>query len=165
MKAWFGFSTKQLVFAAVMGAAASAVRNLGLVIPVYGVFKLDPRWVFSLLGSCWCGPTLGFLCGLLASLHPGMLIDPIASPIPHMIVGLMSIALKRRGKKRIWAVWLWPLTGIPSYYLVTSIFLPTLATLTLVIVLLFIGVATASVAFFVGVIVERHAEALVSKIS
>jgi len=144
---------RSLALSITFGAAAMTIRNLNLFIPVYGPFKLDLRWVFSLLGASITGPWGGLICGTLAALKPGAQIDLIGSPLPHLIVGLTA---SRLGNRFPWAVWMWPIAGVPAYLFATWIFTPTLLSLALLPVLLFIGISSAAVTFFVVLGLERR---------
>jgi len=136
------------------------IRNLNLFIPIYGPFKLDLRWVFSLLGASITGPWGGLICGTLAALKPGAQIDLIGSPLPHLLVGLTA---SRLGNRFPWAVWMWPIAGVPMYLLGTWIWImidprmePTLLSLATLTVLLFIGVSSAAISFFVTLGLKRR---------
>lgn len=130
------------------------IRNLNLFIPIYGPFKLDPRWVFSLLGASITGPWGGLICGTLAALKPGAQIDLIGSPLPHLLVGLVA---SRLGDRFPWAVWMWPMAGVPTYLFAYWIVDPTRSIDVIVIpVLVFIGISSAAVTFFVTLGLKRR---------
>lgn len=144
---------RSLALSITFGAAAMTIRNLNVFIPVYGPFKLDLRWIFSLLGASITGPWGGLICGTLAALKPGAQIDLIGSPLPHLFVGLAG---SRLGDKFPWAVWIWPMTGVPTYLFATWVFTPTLLGLALLPVLVFIGVSSAAVTFLVVLGLKRR---------
>lgn len=150
------------MFAILMGSLAFAVRNLGLSVIVYPPFRIDPRWVFSLLGACWTGPVGGLMCGFLAAMkYPYPLIDLACIPV-HFIIGLTSWSLIRRNRRYLYACFLWPILGVPSYSLTTLVVAPERATILLVPILAFIGISTATIAFTVGLAVEKRAKYLLS---
>jgi hypothetical protein len=162
LQALFTTSIRQLIFAALMGALALTVRNVGLYVNIYPPFKFDPRWVFSLLVACWTGPAGGLIAGTLATLKlPYPQVDLAAIPV-HFFVGLLAKGLKNNGKKSLYACFIWPILGVPSYWLTTLIFSPASATTVLVPVLTFIGVSSALLAFAVGMAVEKRAGGLLS---
>ena len=143
-----------------MGALAFTVRNAGLYILVYPPFRFDVRWVFSLLAACWAGPVGGLVAGSMAAMKlPNPLIDLAAIPA-HFLVGLVAKWLTTNGKKSLYACFVWPLLGVPFYWLTTLILTPASATMVLVPILAFIGVSSALLAFAVGLAVEKRASGL-----
>ena len=157
LRALFRINLRQFVFAILMGTLALSVRNVGLYVIIYPPFRFDPRWVFSLLAACWTGPVGGFLAGGLATLKlPYPQIDLAAIPA-HFFVGLVANWLMSNRTKSLYACFVWPLLGVPSYWLATFIFAPTSATILLVPILAFIGVSSALLAFAVGLAVEKRA--------
>ena len=105
--------------AILMGSIAMDIRNMGLYAEIYPPFKLDPRWIFSLLGTCWTGPIGGLICGFLASMKlPNPSIDLAAIPV-HFIIGLVSRLLMKTKRKCLYACFLWPVLGVPTYWMVT----------------------------------------------
>jgi len=160
VKSLFKINLRQMMFAILMGSLAFAVRNLGLYVIVYFPFRIDPRWVFSLLGACWTGPVGGLISGSLAAMKPPYpLIDLACIPV-HFIIGLTSWSLIRHNRKCLYACFLWPLLGVPSYWLTTLVVMPAGATILLVFILAFIGISTAILAFAVGLAVEKRAKHL-----
>jgi len=148
-----------------MGSLAFAVRNAGLYVLIYPPFRFDARWVFSLLAACWTGPGGGLIAGTLAAMKlPNPLIDLAAIPV-HLFVGLGARWLIFHRRNSLYACFLWPILGVPSYWLTTLLVSPALATLTLVPVLVFIGLSSASLAFAVGLAVERRANNLLGFLS
>ncbi len=161
-KSLFEINLRQMMFAILMGSLAFAVRNLGLYVIVYPPFRIDPRWVFSLLGTCWTGPIGGLISGSLAAMKPPYpLIDLACIPV-HFIIGLTSRSLVRHKRKCLYACFLWPILGVPSYWLTTLLVMPASATMVLVLILAFIGISTAVLAFAVGLAVEKRAKHLLS---
>lgn len=153
---------RQVIFATLMGAVAFGVRNGGLYVIVYPPFLLDPRWVFSLLAACWAGPGGGLIAGTLAAMKlPHPLIDLAAIPV-HFFVGLIGRWLILRQKSSVYACFLWPVLGVPMYFLTVLLFTPALATAILIPVLVFIGISSALLAFAVGLAVEKRASNLLS---
>ena len=162
LKALFTTNIRQLIFAALMGALAFTVRNAGLYILVYPPFRFDVRWVFSLLAACWAGPAGGLVAGTLAAMKlPNPLIDLAAIPA-HFFVGLVARWLMSNGKKSLYACFVWPLLGVPFYWLTTLLLTPASATVVLIPVLAFIGVSSALLAFVVGLAVEKRAGGLLN---
>jgi len=160
LQALFTTNTRQIIFAALMGALAFTVRNVGLYILVYPPFRFDVRWVFSLLAACWAGPVGGLVAGSMAAMKlPNPLIDLAAIPA-HFLVGLVAKWLTTNGKKSLYACFVWPLLGVPFYWLTTLILTPASATMVLVPILAFIGVSSALLAFAVGLAVEKRASRL-----
>jgi len=148
-----------------MGSLAFTVRNVGLYVDVYPPFKLDPRWVFSLLAACWAGPEGGLIGGALAAMKlPYPLIDLAAIPV-HFFVGLVARWLIFRRRRSLYACFIWPILGVPLYWLATLLVTPAKATIVLVPVLAFIGVSSALLAFAVGLAVEKRANDLLGFIS
>lgn len=159
---FFGVNLRQLVFATLMGSLASSVRNLGIYVIVYPPFKIDPRWVFSLLGACWTGPVGGLICGTLAAMKlPYPMIDLAGIPV-HVIIGLTSRWLISCKRNYLYACFLWPIFGVPLYWLATLLVAPAIATIALIPILLFIGVSGAVLAFVVGLAVEKRARSLLN---
>jgi len=151
---------RQLLFATLMGCLAFTIRNVGLYVLIYPPFRLDPRWVFSLLAACWAGPGGGLVAGTLAAMKlPYPLIDLAAIPV-HFFVGLVARWLIFRKRKSLYACFLWPILGVPLYWLTTLFVAPVSATITLVPVLAFIGLSSALLAFAVGLAVEKRANNL-----
>jgi len=152
---------RQLLFATLLGSLAFAVRNVGLYVLIYEPFRFDPRWVFSLLAACWTGPEGGLIAGTLAAMKLDRfpLVDLAAIPV-HFFVGLMARLLIRHKRNSLYACFLWPILGVPSYLLTTLLFTPAKATIILVPVLIFIGVSSALLAFGVGLAVEKRASNL-----
>ncbi len=145
-----------------MGALAFTVRNAGLYVLVYPPFRFDARWIFSLLAASWIGPVGGLVAGSMAAMKlPNPLIDLAAIPV-HFLVGFVAKWLINSKKKSIYACFVWPLLGVPSYWLTTLAVSPAQATIVLVPVLAFIGVSSALLAFVVGLAVERRAGRLLS---
>jgi len=156
----FKMNRRQLLFATIMGSLAFTVRNAGLYVLVYPPFRFDPRWVFSLLAACWGGPAGGLIAGTLAAMKlPYPQIDLAAIPA-HFFVGLIARWLILRKKNSLYACFIWPITGVPLYWLTTLIFAPASATIILIPVLVFIGVSSALLAFVVGLAVEKRANNL-----
>jgi hypothetical protein len=162
LQALFKTNIRQIIFAALMGALAFTVRNVGLYILIYPPFRFDPRWVFSLLAACWAGPVGGLIAGTLAAMKlPYPLIDLTAIPA-HFFVGLVAKWLMNNGRKSLYACFVWPLLGVPFYWLTTLILTPASATIVLVPVLAFIGVSSALLALVVGLAVEKRAGELLN---
>jgi len=160
-QAIFKMNRRQLLFATLMGSLAFAVRNAGLYVLIYEPFRFDPRWVFSLLAACWAGPEGGLVAGTLATLkfdRPPT-VDLAAIPA-HFFVGLMARLLILQKKNSLYACFLWPILGVPLYWLTTLIFTPAKATVFLVPVLIFIGLSSALLAFGVGLGVKKRANNL-----
>ena len=156
----FKMNRRQLLFATLMGCLAFTIRNVGLYVLIYPPFRLDPRWVFSLLAACWAGPGGGLVAGTLAAMKlPYPLIDLAAIPV-HFFVGLVARWLIFRKRKSLYACFLWPILGVPLYWLTTLFVAPVSATITLVPVLAFIGLSSALLAFAVGLAVEKRANNL-----
>jgi len=161
-QAIYEMNLRQLLFATLMGVSAFAVRNGGLYVTVYPPFKFDPRWVFSLLAACWAGPGGGLIAGTLAAMKlPYPLIDLAAIPV-HFFVGLAARWLILRKQNSLYACFLWPILGVPLYWLMTLLFSPASATIILIPVLVFIGLSSALLAFAVGLVVEKRASNLLS---
>lgn len=164
-QAIYEMNLKQLLFATLMGASAFAVRNGGLYVTIYSPFKFDPRWVFSLLAACWTGPGGGLIAGTLAAMKlPYPQIDLAAIPA-HFFVGLAARWLILRKRSSLYACFLWPILGVPFYWLTTLLFSPASATIILIPVLVFIGLSSALLAFAVGLVVEKRANNLLSFLS
>ena len=162
LKVLFPTNIRQLVFAALMGALAFTVRNAGLYILVYPPFRFDVRWVFSLLAACWAGPVGGLVGGSLAAMKlPYPLIDLAAIPA-HFFVGLVARWLMNNGRRSLYACFVWPVLGVPFYWLTTLILTPASATIVLIPVLAFIGVSSTLLAFAVGLAVEKRAAGLLN---
>jgi hypothetical protein len=92
---------------------------------------------------------------------PNPLIDLAAIPV-HFLVGLVARWLILNKRKGLFACFVWPILGVPAYWLMTLLVSPTLATITLVPVLVFIGVSSALLAFAAGLAVEKRANNLLS---
>jgi len=164
-QAIFKMNRRQLLFATIMGSLAFTVRNAGLYVIIYSPFRFDPRWVFSLIAACWAGPEGGLIAGTLAAMKlPYPLIDLAAIPV-HFFVGLVARWLIFRKKNSLYACFLWPVLGVPLYWLTTLLVTPALATITLVPVLVFIGLSSALLAFAVGLAVEKRANNLLGFLS
>jgi hypothetical protein len=152
-------NSKRLVFATVMGTIALIIRNMNFYLVIFEPFKLDPRWVFSLLAACWTGPLGGLISGSLAAMKlPYPLIDLACIPV-HFLIGLVSRFFSNN-KWRVLACFLWPVFGVPAYLLMSALFLPKVDVLLLAGTLAFIGVLTAVLAFLVGFAVEKKAKFL-----
>lgn len=148
-----------------MGAIALAIRNVGLFVMIYPPFRFDPRWVFSLLAACWAGPEGGLLAGTLAAMKlPYPLVDLAAIPA-HFFVGLVARWLIFHKRNSVYACFLWPILGVPLYWLATLLFTPASATIALVPVLVFIGASSTLLTFAVGLAVEKRARGLLSFLS
>jgi len=161
-QAIFRTNPRQLLFATVMGSIAFAIRNGGFFVTIYPPFKLDPRWVFSLLAACWSGPEGGLIAGTLAAMKfPYPLIDLAAIPA-HFFVGLVARWLILRKKNSVYACFFWPILGVPFYWLATLFFSPATATIALVPILAFIGISSALLTFVIGLAVEKRANNLLS---
>lgn len=161
-EALFRTNRRQLLFAALMGSIAFAVRNAGLYVLIYPPFRFDPRWVFSLLAACWAGPGGGLIAGTLAAMKlPYPLIDLAAIPA-HFLVGFVARWLTLQRKNSLYACFLWPILGVPLYWFTTLLVTPAVATITLVPVLAFIGLSSAVLAFAVGLAVGKRANNLLS---
>jgi len=113
-------STKELVLCVTLGAAALTVRSLNLVAVVLPPFKLDPRWIFSLLAASWTGPFGGFISGLLAGLPSEHHLDIFPASVTHFIIGFICRNLKLGWK----GILLWPVFGVPAWILTFYIFFP-----------------------------------------
>ena len=160
----FKITPSQLLFATIMGALAFAIRNGGLYVIIYPPFRFDPRWIFSLLAACWAGPAGGLIGGTLAAMKlPYPLIDLAAIPA-HFFVGLLARLLSTRKVNNLYACFLWPVLGVPFYWLTTLLFSPASATITLIPILAFIGVTSALLTFAVGLAVEKRASGLLGRI-
>ena len=88
-------SVKALLTAAVFGAAALAIVEAGLTIPIPGTGVVtDPREVFTTIGAGLTGPAGGVVIGILAGIRePGGLM--FASLLAHISGGLwMGLAYK-----------------------------------------------------------------------
>jgi len=156
----FRVNSKQLVFATIMGTIALTIRNVNFYFVVLEPFKLDPRWVFSLLAACWTGPLGGLISGSLAAMKlPYPLIDLACIPV-HFLIGLVSRFFPNHNKRRVLACFLWPVFGVPAYLLMSVLFLPNANVFLLAGTLAFIGVSTAALAFLVGFAVEKRAKFL-----
>jgi len=165
-QAFFKMNLRQLLFATLMGSLAFTIRNVGLYVLIYEPFRFDPRWVFSLLAACWTGPEGGLIAGTLAAMKLDRLplVDLAAIPV-HFFVGLMARLLILRKKNSLYACFLWPILGVPSYWLATFLVTPAKATIILIPVLVFIGLSSALLAFAVGQVVEKRASNLLSFLS
>ncbi len=162
-QAFFKMNLRQLLFATLMGSLAFAVRNAGLYVIISYPFRFDPRWVFSLLAACWAGPEGGLIAGTLAAIKFDKLVQADLAAIPaHFLVGLLAKLLIQRKINSLYACFLWPLVGVPLYWLTTLLFTPAMATITLFPVLAFIGLSSALLAFAVGLAVEKRANNLLS---
>ena len=160
----FGFAVRQLALATLLGSIAMAIRNIGLYATIYPPFKLDPRWIFSLLGACWTGPFGGLICGFLAAMKlPYPLIDLAAIPV-HFSIGLISRILIKTKRNPLYACFLWPVLGVPAYWVMTWLVAPQTVTLALVPVIAFIGISSSTVTFVVGSVVEKRAKTLLLSI-
>lgn len=158
MKKLFIINTKQLVLATTMGSMALAIRNLGFYVPIHEPFKLDPRWIFSLLAACWTGPLGGLISGGLAALKlPYPLIDLACIPV-HFLVGLVARWLTIHNKQHLFACFLWPVLGVPAYWLMTLLVLPTANAVFVIPILAFIGISSAVLSFLIGFAVEKRAK-------
>jgi hypothetical protein len=161
--AFFKMNLRQLLFAALMGSLAFAVRNAGFYIIISYPFRFDPRWVFSLLAACWAGPGGGLIAGTLAAIKFDKLVQADLAAIPaHFFVGLFARWLIQRKVNSVYACFLWPLLGVPLYWLATLLFTPAMATIALVPVLAFIGISSSLLTLAVGLAVEKRASSLLS---
>jgi len=153
-----GVNRRQLLFAALMGSLAFAVRNIGFYVIIYDPFRFDPRWVFSLLAACWSGSEGGLIAGTLAAMKLDRmpLIDLAAIPV-HFFVGFVARWLILSKRSSLYACFLWPILGVPSYWLMTLLVTPAKATIALIPVLIFIGLSSALLTFAVGLAVEKRA--------
>jgi len=88
---------------------------------------------------------------------PYPMIDLACIPV-HFVIGLVSRRLSQSGRTGLYACFLWPILGVPSYWLATLLFVPKLATPALIPILAFIGATTAASAFIVGLAIERRAK-------
>ena len=160
MKRIFKMNSKQLVFATMMGTIALTIRNMNFYFVILEPFKLDPRWVFSLLGACWTGPLGGLISGSLAAMKlPYPLIDLACIPV-HFLIGLVSRFFSNNNKWRVISCFLWPVFGVPAYLLMSFLFLPKVDVFLVAGTLAFIGVLTAALTFLVGFAVEKRAKFL-----
>jgi len=156
----FTMNLRQLSFATVMGSLAMAVRNMGFYVTILEPFKLDPRWIFSLLAACWTGPLGGLIAGGLAAFKlPYPQLDLACIPV-HFLIGLTARWLAERDKNRLFACFLWPVLGVPTYWLATLLFLPTANPIVIIPVLAFIGVSSSLLSFFIGVAIERRLKSM-----
>lgn len=156
MKEFFIADGKQLILATIMGAMAMTIRNIGFYVPILEPFKLDPRWVFSILAACWTGPLGGLISGGLAAFKlPYPRIDLACIPV-HFVIGLVARWLTIHNKQHLLACSLWPILGVPAYWLSTLLFLPTANAVIVVPILSFIGVSSAILSFLVGFAVEKR---------
>lgn len=161
----FKITRRQLLFSALMGALAFAVRNAGLYVIIYYPFRIDPRWVFSLLAACWSGPEGGLIAGTLAALKFDRPVQADLAAIPaHFLIGLVANLLIYRKANSLYACFLWPVFGLPLYWLTTLLFTPASATIALIPILAFIGITSAALAFIVGSAVEKRLGNLPSRI-
>jgi hypothetical protein len=78
----------------------------------------------------------------------------------HFFVGLVAKWLMNNGKKSLYACFVWPVLGVPFYWLTTLILTQASATIVLIPVQAFIGVSSASLAFAVGLAVEKRSGGL-----
>jgi hypothetical protein len=156
----FKINRRQLLFAILMGSLAFAVRNGGLYVVIYPPFRFDPRWVFSLLAACWAGPAGGLIGGTFAAMKPPYPLIDLAAIPAHFFVGLLARFLSMRKISTLYACFLWPVLGVPLYWLTTLLFTPASATIALVPILAFIGVTSAMLTFAVGLAVEKRASGL-----
>jgi hypothetical protein len=161
MGSLFRINLRQLAFATIMGTIALTVRNMNLYLVVLEPFKLDPRWVFSLLAACWTGPFGGLISGTLAAMKlPYPLIDLACIPV-HFLIGCASRLLSGYKERRVLACFLWPVFGVPSYLLMSMLFLTKFDVALIAMTLSFIGVSTAVLASVVGFTVEKRARSLI----
>jgi len=161
---FFGINRRQLMFATLMGSLAFSVRNLGIYVIIYPPFRIDPRWIFSLIGACWTGSMGGLICGTLAAMKlPYPMIDLAAIPV-HFMIGLTSRWLESHKRNSLYACFLWPILGVPLYWLATLLFTPAQATIALIPILLFIGVSGTVLAFVIGLAVEKRVRPLLSSL-
>jgi len=147
--------SKKLALSVVLGATAFAVRASNLFIPVLPPFKLDPRWVFSLLAADLAGPMGGFIAGLLAGLPSEHGLDTIPAAISHLIVGFFCGNLKLGWK----GILLWPIFGVPAWILTFYIFLPEVIVKggwMVVCAVAFIGIVASTVTAAVAALIERR---------
>ena len=147
---------KQLALAIVMGSIALAVRNMGFYVTILEPFKLDPRWIFSILAACWSGPLGGLISGGLAAFKlPYPQLDLVCIPV-HFLIGLVARWLATRNKNRLFACFLWPVLGVPAYWLATLLLLPNANPILIIPVLAFIGISSSILSFFIGIAVEKR---------
>jgi len=164
-QAIYELNLRQLLFATLMGSLAFTVRNVGLYVEVYPPFKFDLRWVFSLLAACWTGPGGGLIAGTLAAMKLPYPQRDLAAIPAHFFVGLTARWLILRKRNSLYACFLWPILGVPFYWLTTLLFSPASATIVLIPVLVFIGLSSTLLAFAVGLVVEKRASNLLSFLS
>jgi uncharacterized membrane protein len=156
----FTMNIRQLTFATVMGSIALAVRNMGFYVTILEPFKLDPRWIFSLLAACWTGPLGGLISGGLAAFKlPYPQLDLACIPV-HFLIGLVARWLGTRNKQRLFACFLWPVLGVPAYWLATLLFLPMANPILIIPVLAFSGVSSSILSFLIGLAVERRLKSM-----
>jgi len=161
----FKINHRELIFASLMGSLAFAVRNVGFFVMISYPFRLDPRWVFSLLAACWAGPEGGLIAGTLAALKLDKPVQADLAAIPaHFLIGIVARLLITRKVNSVYACLLWPVVGVPLYLLTTLLFTPAAGTVALVPILAFIGVTSAVIAFAVGLAVEKRASVLLGRI-
>ena len=159
MNSHFRLNSKQLAFSVVMGTLALIIRNLNLYIVVLEPFRLDPRWVFSLLAACWAGPFGGLISGSLAAMKLPYPFFDLACIPAHFLIGLVSRYLPSN-RARVFSCLLWPVFGVPAYLLMSILFLPQVDISIIAGTLTFVGVTTALVAFAVGLALEKRAKFL-----
>ena len=154
---------RQLLFATLMGSIALAIRNAGLYVMVFPPFRIDPRWIFSLLGACWTGPVGGLITGVLAAYKPPYPAADLACIPIHFLIGLISVRFIRGTDwKHLLSIFLWPILGLPLYLLTFSIFYSPPFAISYIPVILFIGISTAIPSFLIGIAVEKRAPNLLN---
>lgn len=157
----FHFDTKQLAFSSLMGVLALLSNNSGLQIPILPPLGLNPRWIFSLFGACWCGPIGGLLAGILCVIDPKIGIDIVSGPATHFLVGLLGRVLSRKGHLRIWAVILMPAIGIPVDTLISN-FLFGIPVYVALPVVSFISIMSIVITIAIGIAVEKRLKFLLA---
>lgn len=161
----YKLNLRQLAFATLMGSMAFAVRNAGLFVMVYPPFRIDPRWIFSLLGACWTGPIGGLITGVLAAWKPPYPRADLACIPVHFVVGLISFWLMRRKRGYLFSCFLWPLLGVPLYLFTYSVFYSPPTAIVYIPALVFIGISTSILAFVIGTAVDKRAKPLLNYLS
>ena len=117
------FSAKVLVTALAFGLAAAALVLAGVVVPVSGTtMVMDPREIFTTLGSALCGPAGAIIIAVLVSfVDPNVSLRPI-SFLYHLTGGLWVCFAYRSLIRRNWPSWGliggWIFIVLADYYLV-----------------------------------------------
>ncbi|MEM2613667.1 MAG: hypothetical protein QXO15_05480 [Nitrososphaerota archaeon] len=149
------FHPRRLVFASLMGGLALVSNNLEILhILIYPPFKLNPRWIFSLLGACWTGPLGGLLCGLMGAIDmsPGFDIF-VGSPL-HALVGWVAKYLRKKKHSGVWACLLMLIIGIPGDTL-TGYYLFDIPLNIAFLVVGITSITTIGITIFLGLILEK----------